>query len=97
MNTAGPAAAPTRPPAATEEAPTFPCAPAALEVPSEGVHVWNRDLGVLEREPVMAESGLRWLYGESRLGRFARSFLRQRPVSALYGLWQNRRIRTSRL
>jgi phosphatidylserine decarboxylase len=59
--------------------------------------VWNRDLGVLEREPVMAESGLRWLYGESRLGRFARSFLRQRPVSALYGLWQNRRIRTSRL
>ncbi|RME76211.1 MAG: phosphatidylserine decarboxylase [Planctomycetota bacterium] len=57
----------------------------------------DRKTGRLEREQVVAEAAMRWLYGEGRLARLARRLVRRRLVSRLYGWWQDRPASRARI
>jgi phosphatidylserine decarboxylase len=60
------------------------------EATHEQVRYIDRISGREEREPVVAEGGLRWLYGGSLAARLARGLARRRWVSTLYGKLQDR-------
>ena len=54
----------------------------------EGISIVCRENGVVEREVVLGERGLRWLYRTGSLPCLARAFLNKRPFSAVFGLRQ---------
>ncbi|MFC1706846.1 phosphatidylserine decarboxylase [Planctomycetota bacterium] len=68
-----------------------------VALPDDRIYYVDRLTGELEREVVLGEGWLRFLYGGGLLGSLFLWVLRRRPMNILYGLIQRRTVGTRRV